>query len=64
MTKPASEEPHVDTQDAERLMALHRAQIIQLEAHGAPSEDLDELWDMLADILAEVKRHRALDPEA
>jgi hypothetical protein len=64
MTKPASEEPPVDAQDAERLMALHRAQIIQLEAHGAPSEDLDELWDLLADILAEVKRHRALDREA
>jgi hypothetical protein len=65
MTKPNSEDLPFDDQEPERLMARHREQIVQLEAHGTPSEDSDELWDRLAEILAEVKRHRAAsDPEA
>jgi hypothetical protein len=46
--------------DAERLVAEHREMIIRLEADGLPSEDTDALWDVLGDILAEMKRHQAL----
>ena len=58
-------EAPADADSKERLVAKHRERIIQLEAHGAPFEDSDELWDVLEGILAEVKRHRAvIDPEA
>jgi hypothetical protein len=46
--------------DMERLVAEHRERIIALEAHGMPAEDADELWDVLADILAQMKRHQTL----
>jgi len=49
-----------DGHDAERLVAEHRERIITLEADGLPSEDVDGLWDVLGDILAEMKRHQAL----
>jgi hypothetical protein len=62
MTKQVSETPPFDAADTERLVEKHRQQIIELEAHGAPSEDTEQLWDVLAGILAEVKRHRAIDP--
>ena len=49
----------LDDLDAERLVAQHREMIIRLEADGLPSEDGDVLWDVLGDILAEMKRHQA-----
>ena len=49
----------LDGVDTERLIAEHRGRIIELEAHGMPSEQANELWDVLAGILEEMKRHRA-----
>lgn len=52
--------PPADSSETERLVAEHRERIIELEAHGMAADELDKLWDVLADILAEMKRHQAL----
>jgi hypothetical protein len=52
--------PLLDASDTARLVAAHRERIIELEAHGMPADAADELWDVLADILAELKRQKAV----
>ena len=46
--------------DMERLLEEHRERIVELEANGIPSNDAQELWDALAGMLAEMKRHQAV----
>jgi hypothetical protein len=41
--------------DVERLVAEYREKIVKLEAHGLPEEH-GALWDVLGDILADIKR--------
>jgi hypothetical protein len=41
--------------DVERLIAEYREEIVKLEAHGLPAEH-GALWDVLGDILAEIRR--------
>jgi hypothetical protein len=56
MTDDSSPTDH----DPERLIAEHRARIVQLEADGLPSEGSDVLWDVLGEILTDMKRQQAL----
>ena len=42
--------------DSERLVAEYRERIVKLEAHGLPEGGA--LWDVLGDILADIKRHQ------
>lgn len=44
--------------DAERLVAEYRETIIKLEAHGLP-EERGALWDVLGNMLADMKRQQA-----
>lgn len=43
--------------EAERLIAACRQKIIELEAHGLPDKQ-GAPWDVLDDILADIRRHR------
>jgi len=45
--------------DSERLLAEYRETIIKLEAHGSP-EERGALWDVLGNMLADMKRQQAL----
>jgi hypothetical protein len=44
--------------NAERLVAEYRETIIKLEAHGLP-EERGALWDVLGNMLADMKRQQA-----
>jgi hypothetical protein len=53
--------PLLDAPDTARLVAAHRERIIELEAHGMPTDAAaDELWTVLADILEELKRQQGV----
>lgn len=56
MTQPTLDALPSNAYDPDRLIAEHRERIIALEAHGLPSADSDGLWDVMGDILAQVKR--------
>jgi hypothetical protein len=45
--------------DTERLLAEYRETIVKLEAHGSP-EERAALWDVLGNMLADMKRQQAL----
>ena len=57
MTQPTPIDPK--GRDPLRLIAEHRERIIALEAHGLPEEG-EGLWDVMGDILAEMKRQQEL----
>ena len=44
--------------DNERLLAEYRETIIKLEAHGSP-EERGALWDVLGNMLADMKRQQS-----
>jgi hypothetical protein len=60
MTQPTLDSLLSNGHDPDRLIAEHRERIIALEAHGLPSQAADGLWDVMGDILAEMKRRQGL----
>jgi hypothetical protein len=60
MTQPVPTSLDSSGSDPLRLIAEHRERIIALEAHGLPPEQGEGLWDVMSDILAEMKRQQEL----
>ena len=58
MTHQASDALPPNGPDTDRLVAEYRETIIKLEAHGLP-EERGALWDVLGDMLADLKRQQA-----
>lgn len=46
--------------DTHRILDAHRERIIELEADGMAADEVEELWDVMAGLLAEMKLHQAL----
>jgi hypothetical protein len=46
--------------DVERLVAEYRERIVNLEAHGLPTDGDGAPWDVLDDMLADIKRQQAV----
>jgi hypothetical protein len=49
-----------DLIDTHRILDAHRERLIELEADGIAADDAEGLWDVMAGLLAEMKRHQAL----